>query len=174
MAFPFWLTGSRINSKIISKEDKAKMNWPLSNAHLLSYTLHGLHSIFICTTMIHVFFYRFMSFLHLLLWLSFILNFLLIIYYSSFRNWSVFSTVRPSLNLLELIVPLLFVLPILVLVCFLQLYRNSPSMVPETNSGDLQDQKHAHNNPTKLLYLSLPFSQECIFEVSWEYMTSDT
>lgn len=77
--------------------------------------------------------YRFMSFLHLLLRLPFVLTFLLITYYSSFRNQSIYSTVRPS-----------------------------------------QDQKHAHNNPTMLLYFSLPFSQECIFEVSWEYMTSDT
>lgn len=164
MSFPFWLTGSRINSKILSKEDKAKMNWPLSNAHLLSYTLHGLHLIFICTTVqIHVFFTSSAS---TTLCSHFPIDYILFILQKP--EYLFYCKTIPEPSRINCSTPfcLTIIHSILSLVCFLQWYRNSQSMVPETNSGHLQDQKHAHNNPTILLYFSLPFSQECIFEIS--------
>lgn len=37
-------------------------------------------------------------------------------------------------------------------------------------SGDMQDQKYAHNNTKMLFYLSLSFFQECILEFSRDYI----
>lgn len=124
-----WLPGYRINFKIFSKEHKAIMNWSLSKAYFLSSILHRLHPNFVCTTLTDSCLF-YISCLRLL----FTLIFLLVTYmYLSMRiQIMYFFLLWDYLNVHKLLFS--FVLSLytwtLSLVCFLEQYTSSQSVVP--------------------------------------------
>lgn len=153
MALPFWLTGYRINFKIFSKEHKAIMNWPLSNAYLLPSTLHRLHPNSACITLTDSCLF-YISCLSLL----FTLIFLLVTYLRIQIRYLFHCETTPEHPRTDCFSPLPHH-------CTLKYFHQcEQSMVPETISGEMRSQKYAHNNTKMLVYLSLSFSKECVFE----------